>query len=106
VLELRDGRISDSTVDLRDYLKGRDLDPSSLAGGDPADNARMVMAVLEGTAPDAARAAVVVNAAAAIYIGEKADSLEDGIRVAEQAIDSGAALDALGRLREASAAAG
>jgi anthranilate phosphoribosyltransferase len=62
--------------------------------------------VLEGTAPDAARAAVVVNAAAAIYIGEKADSLEDGIRVAEQAIDSGAALDALGRLREASAAAG
>jgi anthranilate phosphoribosyltransferase len=105
IVELRDGVISDSTLDLRDHLPGRDLDPSSLAGGDPADNARLVRAVLEGTAPDAARAAVVVNAAAAIYLGERANSLIEGIDVAEEAIATGAALDVLHRLRDASARA-
>jgi anthranilate phosphoribosyltransferase len=105
ILELRDGALSDTTVDLRDHLPGRDLDPSSLAGGDPADNARLVRAVLEGTAPDAARAAVVVNAAAAIYLGERAHSLVEGIDVAEDVISSGAALDVLHRLRDASARA-
>jgi anthranilate phosphoribosyltransferase len=106
VLELRDGAVSDTTIDLREHLPGRDLDPASLAGGDPADNARLVLDVLKGTAPDAARAAVVVNAAAAIYIGDRAESLVHGIDVAEAAISSGAALDALDRLRQASARAG
>jgi anthranilate phosphoribosyltransferase len=62
--------------------------------------------VVSDTAPDAARAAVVVNAAAAIYIGDRAESLVHGIDVAEAAISSGAALDALDRLRQASARAG
>jgi anthranilate phosphoribosyltransferase len=105
VLELRDGTITDTTTDLRDFLPGRDLDPAGLAGGDPATNARLVLDVLRGTAPDAARAAVVVNAAAAIYIGDRAGSLADGIEVAERVISSGAALDALARLREAAAKA-
>jgi anthranilate phosphoribosyltransferase len=105
IVELRDGALSDSTVDLRHHLPGRDLDPRGLAGGDPADNARLVLAVLQGTAPDAARAAVVINAAAAIYLGDLADSLVDGIEVAEESIRSGAAMGVLERLREASARA-
>jgi anthranilate phosphoribosyltransferase len=105
VLELREGRVTDTTIDLRDHLPGRDLDPASLAGGDPAENARLVLDVLRGTAPDAARAAVVVNAAAAIYLGDLAASLIEGIEVAESAISSGAALSALERLRNASAQA-
>lgn len=105
VVELRDGAVSTATVDLREHLPGRDLDPAGLAGGDPADNARLVLEVLRGRAADAARAAVVVNAAAAIYIGDRARSLTHGIEVAEEVIDSGAALDALHRLREAAAAA-
>jgi anthranilate phosphoribosyltransferase len=102
VLELRDGVISDATVDLRDHLPGSNLDPAGLAGGEPADNARLVLEVLAGTAPDAARAAVVVNAAAAIYLGGRADSLAGGVEVAQATIDSGAARDALARLKEAS----
>jgi anthranilate phosphoribosyltransferase len=105
VLELREGRVTDTTIDLRDHLPGRDLDPASLAGGDPAENARLVLDVLRGTAPDAARAAVVVNAAAAIYLGDLAASLIEGIEMAESAISSGAALSALERLRNASAQA-
>ncbi|CAN5852029.1 anthranilate phosphoribosyltransferase [soil metagenome] len=105
ILELRDGAVTDSTIDLREQLTGHDLDPASLAGGDPEDNARLVLDVLSGRAPDAARAAVLINAAAAIYIGDRADSLVEGIDVAEQAISSGAALAALERLRAASAAA-
>jgi anthranilate phosphoribosyltransferase len=102
VLELRDGQVTDTTIDLREYLPGRDLDPASLAGGDPADNARLVLDVLRGGGPDVARAAVVVNAAAAIYIGDRAASLSHGIEVAERSIESGAALDTLERLRDAS----
>jgi anthranilate phosphoribosyltransferase len=105
VLEVRSGKVSDSTIDLREHLPGRVLDPAGLAGGDPADNARLVLDVLSGAAPDAARAAVVVNAAAAIYIGDRAASLVEGIAVAEEAISSGAALAALERLRSAAAAA-
>jgi anthranilate phosphoribosyltransferase len=106
ILELRNGSLSDSTVDLRVHLGGRDLDPAGLAGGDPADNAKLVLEVLQGRAPDAARAAVVINAAAAIYLGDRADSLVHGIEAAEESIHSGAALAALDRLRDASARAG
>ncbi|HSJ25191.1 MAG TPA: anthranilate phosphoribosyltransferase [Longimicrobiales bacterium] len=105
IVELRDGVLSDATVDLRDHLPGWNLDPASLAGGDPADNARIMLEILEGSAPDAARAAVVINAAAAIYLGDRAPSLVDGIAVAEDSITSGAALGVLERLRAASARA-
>jgi anthranilate phosphoribosyltransferase len=105
VLDLRDGEITSTTIDLRDLLADADLDPAGLAGGDPADNARMVLGILGGDAPGVARAAVVVNAAAAIYVAGLADSLEDGIAVAEKSIDSGAARDALDRLRDAAKAA-
>jgi anthranilate phosphoribosyltransferase len=103
IVELRAGTLVDDTVDLREHLHGHDLDPRTLAGGDPAENARLVLDVLRDRAPDAARAAVVVNAAAAIYIGEKADSLVEGIAVAEESIRAGAAMAAFERLRAASA---
>lgn len=103
LVELRDGRLAGSTIDLRDHLHGHDLDPASLAGGDPADNARLVLDVLRARAPDAARAAVLVNAAAAIYLGDRADTLVDAMSVAEESIRSGAAFEALERLRAASA---
>jgi anthranilate phosphoribosyltransferase len=105
VLDLRDGEITSATIDLRDLLADPDLDPAGLAGGDPSDNARMVLGILRGDAPAVARAAVVVNAAAAIYVAGLADSLEEGIAVAEKSIDSGAARDALDRLRDAAKAA-
>jgi anthranilate phosphoribosyltransferase len=105
VVELRDDTISSYTLDLRDYVPLHDLDPVHLAGGDPAENARLVLDVLRGVAHELPRAAVVINAAAAIYVSGNADSLTDALDAARFAIDSGAALDALDRLRTASAEA-
>lgn len=101
ILDVRAGTITSGTLDLRDLLPGRNLDPAALAGGDPADNARMVLDVLRGTAPDVARAAVAINAAAAIYVAGRADSIAQGLDFAEASIDSGKGLGALDRLRDA-----
>jgi anthranilate phosphoribosyltransferase len=78
-----------------------DLDPDHLAGGDPAHNARVVTEVFEGKREDAARAAVVLNAGAAVYVGGTVDSLEAGVQKADAALSDGAALDGLDRLRAA-----
>ncbi len=52
-----------------------------------------------------ARAAVVLNAAAAIYLAGISSSIVDGVRVAEESIDTGKAIGSLDRLRRASARA-
>ncbi|HUF49997.1 MAG TPA: anthranilate phosphoribosyltransferase [Longimicrobiales bacterium] len=105
MVELRDGAVTTRTVDLHAHFDHRSLDPADLAGGDPADNARLVMDVLKGRAPAAARAAVVLNAAAAIYVADRADTLDDGVTRAVESIDTGAAHDAFERLRIAAATA-
>ena len=53
-----------------------------------------------------ARAALVLNAGAAIYVGGGADSIEEGVRAAERAIDSGAAPPTAGALRRSGRGAG
>ena len=73
----------------------------SLAGGEPEHNALVIQQVLEGQ-EGGARTAVVVNAAAAIAVADQSTSLQEGGRLAESSIDSGAASDALERLRMAS----
>lgn len=73
-----------------------------LAGGEPEDNARIILDVLEGREGGAARSAVLLNAGAAIFVADRAGSLADGVGVAAEAVDSGAAREALERLREAS----
>tara|TARA_B100000686_G_scaffold65999_1_gene71132 strand:- start:2023 stop:3063 length:1041 start_codon:yes stop_codon:yes gene_type:complete len=73
----------------------------SLAGGEPEHNALVIQQVLEGQ-EGGARTAVVVNAAAAIAVADQSTSLQEGVRLAESSIDSGAASDALERLRMAS----
>jgi anthranilate phosphoribosyltransferase len=105
IIELRDDRITESTIDVRSYFPAHDADPTHLAGGDPADNARIVMDVLNGTAHEIARAAVVINAAAAIYVADRADSLEEGVQRANESIDTGQAREAFERLRDASSTA-
>lgn len=105
ILDVRDGRVTSDTIDLRDLLPDRDLDPAGLAGGDPADNARLVLRILRGDAPDVAHAAVAINAAAAIYVAGHAESIEDGLAVAERSISEGAAMEALERLRDAAKSA-
>jgi anthranilate synthase/phosphoribosyltransferase len=66
----------------------------AIQGGDAARNAQILKKVLSGE-PGTAREAVLVNAAFAIVAGGKAEEVREGIALAEQAIDSGAAMDRL-----------
>jgi anthranilate phosphoribosyltransferase len=79
------------------------LAATDLAGGLPPHNARVIMEVFRGERHDAARAAVTLNAGGAAYVGGIVDSLEDGVEAAEKALSEGAALEALERLRSATA---
>ena len=101
VTELRDGVIK--TYELHpEMLIGETFDASDLAGGDAETNAAITKEILSGERRDGARAVVILNAAAAIVAGEKADSLEEAVKLAEESIDSGAALDKMNKLIEAS----
>jgi anthranilate phosphoribosyltransferase len=72
-----------------------------LRGGDPEANAQVIREVLSGTRRDEARALVVINAAAALFVGGVADDLGEAARLAEKSIDSGAAQIKLEQLIEA-----
>ncbi|HEY0099425.1 MAG TPA: anthranilate phosphoribosyltransferase, partial [Pyrinomonadaceae bacterium] len=72
-----------------------------LRGGDPEMNARIIRSVLGGERRDAARSLVVANAAGALYVGGAAATLHEAAELAARSIDSGAALDKLRRLAEA-----
>jgi len=73
-------------------------DISDLAGGEPVDNARRIRRVLEGERPPATRAAVLLNAAAALYVAGRGLSFEAAVHAATRALDDGAGAAALERL--------
>ncbi|MDE2676961.1 MAG: anthranilate phosphoribosyltransferase [Gemmatimonadota bacterium] len=100
VAELREGVVSTWQVTPGE-LGLDEVRPRELAGGEPEENAAVVRAVLAGDR-GAARTAVLINAAAAYYVAGRAGSLEEGVRAAEQAIDSGAAAAVLEKLVSAS----
>ena len=62
-----------------------------LLGGTPAENAEITKEVLSGKEQGGKRTAVLMNAGAALYVAGKADSIKDGVALAAQTIDSGAA---------------
>jgi anthranilate phosphoribosyltransferase len=66
----------------------------AVRGGSPEDNAAITRAVLGGE-PGPRRALVVFNAAAALMVAGRAATLEEGARLAEQTLDSGAALQSM-----------
>jgi anthranilate phosphoribosyltransferase len=67
---------------------------ADLRGGDPRHNAQALRALLEG-APGAYRDVVLLNAAAALLVSERVETLREGVEIAAQAVDSGAAARAL-----------
>ncbi|MCC8178862.1 MAG: anthranilate phosphoribosyltransferase [Cloacibacillus sp.] len=70
-------------------------DKSELTGGTPEENAAITRAILAGRERGAKRQAVCLNAGAALYIGGRAETVEAGVRMAEELLDSGAALKKL-----------
>ncbi len=100
VREVRNGTIQQWSIDPEKFGLGI-ATPAELAGGSPTANARAVLSVLEGTASPGATAAVVLNAAAALYVGGAAATYDEGVEQARVAVRSGAGLTALERLRRA-----
>ena len=100
VAELDDGAITHRTISPEDF--GLDsCSAEELAGGEPEDNAAMILRVLGGEDRGGARTAVVMNAGAAIYVAGISETLEEGVAAAAAAIDDGSALEALEGLRKA-----
>jgi anthranilate phosphoribosyltransferase len=69
--------------------------PDGLLGGDAHLNARILRDVLSGEETGAARDVILLNAGAAIYVSGRSKTIENGVRLAEESIASGAALRAL-----------
>jgi anthranilate phosphoribosyltransferase len=101
IAELRNGDIRRWIFDPEQELGWSAFEPRELAGGSPEENAHIVERVLKGELGGAARAAVVLNGAAAIYVAGQVESLLEALPRAETALDSGAAWDRLQALRGA-----
>ena len=100
VAEVRDGSVSEWTIEPRDYgFSG--YAAADLAGGSPAQNAQTIMDVLQGRGHPAAVAAVVLNAAGALYVAPGSRSFADCVTTARDALASGAGAAALDRMRHA-----
>ena len=100
VAEAHDGRVRTFEVVPEDFGLER-AEISHLRGGDAAANAQTIRAVLEGARRDEARELVVLNGAAALLVGGSAPDPYTAARLAEESIDSGAALGKLEQLVEA-----
>ena len=100
VLEVREGRIAGWMIDPKTF--GFDsIDPRDLEGGDSAENASIIEDVLAGKGKTGARAAVILNAAAAIYVSGQQSDYEDAVGASTASLDTGNAKAVLDRLRTA-----
>lgn len=93
VAELDQGDIREFEVAPEDVDLPR-ADIADLKGGDPAHNAQAIRELLAG-APGPYRNIVLLNAAGALIVASKASSLEEGVALAAESIDSGAAASVL-----------
>jgi anthranilate phosphoribosyltransferase len=89
VSELKEGAVTTYNLDPVDFF-GRTFEGEGLRGGDSKTNATITRDILAGK-DGAPRKIVVLNAALAIVAGGRAETVGEGIKVAEDCIDSGAA---------------
>jgi anthranilate phosphoribosyltransferase len=73
-----------------------------LIGGDAKENAKITRGILSGEIKGSKRNAVLLNSAAALFVDGKASSIEEGIKLASEAIDSGRAIKHLEKIIEVS----
>jgi anthranilate phosphoribosyltransferase len=102
VSECRDGAVHTFYVHPADFGLAKAA-PIDLTGGDAAVNAEIIRRVLDGQR-GAPRDAVLLNAGAALFISGRAESVASGIRLASEAINSGAARSTLERMVQGSQA--
>jgi anthranilate phosphoribosyltransferase len=101
VLEVRGGKVSEWTIDPAPLGLSAG-DARELGGAEPQANARIIEGILAGAITNGARAAVVLNAAAAIHVSGDQSDFAASVDRAEDALNSGAGHRALERLRAAS----
>ena len=94
VCEIRDGKFTSYEITPEQFGYER-CEKGALTGGTPAENAEITKAILKGEEKGPKRQAVCLNAGAALYIAGKAASIEEGVKLSESLIDSGAALKKL-----------
>lgn len=90
VCEIRDGELISYEITPEQFGYER-CEKDALTGGTPQENAWITRDILEGRDRGAKYQAVCLNAGAALYIAGKADTLEAGVKLAEELIDSGKA---------------
>ena len=100
VCEIRDGEYKKYTVEPENYGFEK-CGKEDLTGGNPQENAAITKAILSGE-KGPKRNAVVLNAAACIYIAKKADTMQEAVHIAEEMIDSGKAMKVLNQFVELS----
>ena len=100
VCEFDGGEYRTYTITPEDFGLTR-AQKSDIVGGTPAENAQITLDILGGV-KGPKRDIVLLNAGAGLYIAEKADSLAEGVKLAAELIDSGAALKKVDELRRAS----
>jgi anthranilate phosphoribosyltransferase len=98
VAEFREGQVRLFTI-TPEAVGLRRAALADLTGGSPAENAKALRAMLAGET-GAYRDIVLLNAAAAFLVGEKVETLREGVELAARVVDDGRALAALDKLVE------
>ena len=101
VCEIKDGWYRTTVIRPEDF-GFETCNKSELVGGTPEENAAITRSILSGEERGAKRNATLMNAGAALYIGEKADSIAEGIKLAAEIIESGKAIETLDKFIELS----
>ena len=93
VCEVKDNSFTSYEISPEDFGYAR-CTKEALVGGAPQDNAKITLSILRGD-KGSCRDAVCLNAGAGLYVAGKANTLTEGIRLAEEVIDSGKAMKKL-----------
>lgn len=93
VAELKNGKVQEYEIDVEDYFQKRDL--ADLKGGNSKENAEIMRKILSGEEKGAKREIVLMNSGVVLYLSGIAESIKEGILLAEDAVDSGKAINKL-----------
>lgn len=94
VCEIRDKELKKYVI-IPEQLGLKTYGRGDLLGGTAAENAAITRGILSGQEQGARRDAVVINAAAGLYVADKAADLQVGVKLAQELIDSGRAMEQL-----------
>ena len=100
ICEIKDGWFKTRIIEPEDFGFDK-CSKDDLKGGEPSENAEITINILKGEKGHK-RNTVLMNAGAALYIGGKAETFEDGVKLAAEIIDSGKAYETLQKFIEVS----